>query len=160
MRIDDVYSPGLNPAGIQPGWLDTLPFPNPAAGSAFTRAVPGELGERLITVTATLTTSAVVANRIVSITYLDRSGNAFASVQMSNAVVASSSVTVFGMATWPVSAKGASGISALPIPDLLLTPGMSWQLSVSNMDAGDTLTGINSYMWRFPATALLPQPGG
>jgi hypothetical protein len=160
MRTDDVTAAGLNPAGIQPGWPDTVQFPSPAAGQPFTRVVPGDFAERLIAVTFTLTLDAVVANRVASLVFLDRNQVPFAKVKANNNAVASTSVTPWLMVGFNVLLLTVAGDSMIGLPDILLTPGQAWQIVVSGMDVGDTITGINASVWRYPMSEVEPSPGG
>lgn len=138
-----MMSPGLSPAGIQPGWLDTVLFTDPPSGQSFTRKVPGEFAERVIAVTGHLVTSAVTGNRQVVFQLLDRNGLTVVSAALTNNVVAGSTIDAFGVGNYAGSSKGASGTSLFPIPDLIVVPGMSWALAVTGIDPGITApTGL------------------
>lgn len=270
MRIDDVRSIGLDPAGVQPGWLDSLPFPNPAAGAALLRTVPSDMSERLRSVKYTFTPSAVAATRQPVFNVLDGQGNIVDQYLAGPPVPASFPITSFlsrravpdalqaqsndaeGSVNGPLaggviastgnlpqgeysvtvvvrlggttaatdgnnmqlqvgatvvevinqgSASGSVGnlgpvnvdapggqpitVNAIAagtgtatytaqivatliagtafygsLPDILIPAGWSWQIAVNAMDAGDTITNVRAAMWRYPATALLPSPGG
>jgi hypothetical protein len=59
------------------GWLQLVNGVQPAAGASFTRTVPGEFWERLLTISFTLVTSAAAGGRQLLLNFMDGDGNIF-----------------------------------------------------------------------------------
>lgn len=149
-----------DPPSYAVGWQEPVYLPNPAAGSSWSRPGDGRYLERLLAVTFTLTTSAVVANRFVTVVLTDVNGKMITEVPGSGAVAASSAVTVCLAAGGPQYASGVSGSSFGFLPDILTPPGYTWAASINGMDAGDTVTNIVLLKQKYPNdTASIPATG-
>lgn len=132
------------------GFTDVVAFAAPPAGQAVTHVIPSTYAESVLVACATLTTSAVVANRFPTLALLNGDSKVFATYAASSAIVASSAVTI----TWSVGpnvAGGAGGAApAVPLPDLILPPGLRVQLGAVNLDVGDALSGVYMMLAHFP----------
>lgn len=149
-----------DPPSYAVGWQEPVYLPNPAAGSSWSRQGDGRYFERLLAVTFTLTTSAVVANRFVTVALTDTNGKLITEVPGSGAVVASSTVTICLATGGPQYASGVSGSSFGFLPDILTPPGWTWLASITGIDAGDTVTGIVLLKQKYPNdTASIPAVG-
>lgn len=110
----------------------------PAAGAPYTFQVPAAgPGVQLVSFRGTLTTSAVVANRFVSLAVLDAGGNSVCQINNSPAVVASTTLQLNFLATVAAFQAAASGTALLPIPMRTLPAGWALKLNAGGMDAGD-----------------------
>ena len=138
-----------SPPHVRQGWQEVIKPANPAAGVTFTRKVPGETWERYLSVTFTLTTSAVVANRTVQIRLLDHDGSIVASISGGGTVVAGSTLNVRATVGLGYSDNNASGHTDQGLWDLLAQSGFQLNINVQGMDAGDTLTNIVILAQRF-----------
>jgi hypothetical protein len=76
------------------------------AGQSYTRTIPGEYWERLLSVSFTLATSATVANRTLAFNFASGDGYVFNSTPISNEIVASTTISGYGDLTYvtPVEA--------------------------------------------------------
>lgn len=141
------------------GWQEPVYLPNPAAGAGLTYIVDGRYYERVLAVTFTLVTSAVVANRFVQLYLLDTNGKIITSIQGAGTVVASTTVNVFLMLRAPTLSNGPSGGSFGFLPDLLLPPGWKWQITVFGEDAADQISAVVFLVQRFPNDAAAVTAG-
>ena len=122
----------------------------PAAGSSFTLAIPGETETRAVSIVATLTTGAAVANRYLTCQYLNNNGEVY-SVNGAAVVVTANTTQRFVWQLGRGAAEWASGTDVFcPLQDIFLEPGHQLQLNVANIQAADTLTGIQLVLQRFP----------
>lgn len=114
----------------------------PAAGATFKHTVPGDAWERLIAITFTLTTSATVANRIVTIDY--GRPNIGTWLQDGAAVVQTQSATgVFNGSDERANSEWNTGTAVFfPLWGGFLESGETFTINVANIDTTDTLTGI------------------
>lgn len=128
-----------------------VPVTNPAAGANFTFISAGLGPLRVMALAFTLTTSAVVANRTVSIEADDATDTVYR--LPAGSVQAASLVGRYG---------AAEGLSAVP------TVGLAWSISwpsggivldqgwrlrsvVDNIDAGDQLSAIRLWIEEYPS---------
>lgn len=123
----------------------TLPVNSPAAGVDFSFIPCGTDKVRLLTLTATLTTSAVVANRRPALAFSDKSAGTFWSADAINPQVASLAVTY----SWArgVGAQVASAIvtterAALQLPDMWLQGQDTIKSITGAIDVGDQWSNI------------------
>lgn len=122
---------------------------SPAAGAAFSQAVPGQYYQRLVSVFARLVTDANVADRTVYLEYLDPEGNR---ILIAGAPVAQAASTTtdyafqafVGQSDWPVDAT-----VLVTLPPLLLLPTFSWRIGAANIQTGDQLSRIRFVQERF-----------
>jgi hypothetical protein len=126
------------------GTVTELTPGNPAPGSTFTYTNTSGQAQTLNSVTWRLVTDATVANRFMSIQIKDASGNVIATaLQTGTGTPASTTITWFASAnTGAATFAGASGNQASGLPSVILQPGYSVTLAVSNMDAGDQISNI------------------
>lgn len=125
-----------------------VPGVSPAAGSAFALNIDPRYTSRLLAATFTLTTSAVVANRYVALEFRDGGGTAFV-VNAAGVVVLASSAQRFSGSSERGQSEWATNTDVLfPILPVELQGGMTLNIAVTNMDAGDTLTAIRLTFWR------------
>jgi hypothetical protein len=116
--------------------------PIPAAGAGFTFKPSGTNYNRLHAVTFSLTTSATVADRCVLLAIKHGDGGVVAAIPSPALQTAASTDSyTFARGLYPYSVNSASAVVA-PLPDLWLRLGDSIVVTVSNIDAGDTITNI------------------
>lgn len=116
---------------------------SPAAGADWSQAVPAGHLWQLLAVTATLTTSAVVANRSAKLILGDGT-NTFLTIPA--AVVQAASLG--GVYSWAVGANPASlgAVQLGPLPDLVLPPAWTIGVSTALLDVGDAWTAIRLHL--------------
>lgn len=122
---------------------------SPAAGAEFSTTIDGRYFVRLITVFCRLVTDANVADRQVSLQYLDEAGNPFA-IMGAPVTQAAATTTDYawqawlGQPDWPVS-----GTVLIPLAQVILQPPYSWKIDVDNVQATDALTRVRYLSDRF-----------
>lgn len=123
------------------GFLESVTVANPAAGSDWTYTVAAGTRERIVSVTATLTTSATVANRIPVIT-ITQGGNIVYQASPTAAQTATTALTYLftsGLQPW----TGAGGQIVVPLPpNLFLTGGNTISVTTTALQAGDQWSNI------------------
>lgn len=118
--LADAHALMALPPGLRRGNTRLLTGqPNPAAGANLAYPISNDYWERVLSVFAVLTTSAVAGVRVPSLTYVNADGTPFATVPLDLAVPASSAVTisadVFGSSS-PVAGPSAAGEGAVTNP--------------------------------------------
>jgi hypothetical protein len=124
------------------GFTDVVRLVNPPAGSVATHVIPSAASEIFLTACATLTASAVVATRFLTLTLANGDGSIFATFAATAGVVASGVATV----TWALGANipGGAGNAApcVPLPDIIMQPGWRVSIGAVGLDVGDQLSGL------------------
>lgn len=114
----------------------------PAAGADWVVKVPGGSVWELLSVRATLTTSAVVANRVPQLNYLDADGQPYASFPAGGNTPASSNFAfnwVQGIGYQNAVNPFVIGLPATPIP---LSPGFRITVATVGIDVTDQWSTI------------------
>lgn len=127
-------APGqLRPAALVRGrgWLQLVYPPAPAAGANLVHTVPGECWERLLSVAFTLSTSATVAARGISMNFTDGDGNIWNSSPIAQQIPASTTLSGYG--------DTHGGDTLLPGVDLSNEGSQTTPLALTTIA---TLTGI------------------
>lgn len=146
MSAYDVRGEELASGGRQ-FFPDHILVPSPAAGAGAVFALDSRFYWRFRTVRFLLTTSAVVANRFVTVDYCDPEGTRWVRNPAPVVQVASVAAQEYDF-TW--RGLQVSGIAGAPIftalSDVWVPPGWQLQVNVANVDVGDQLAGIRVYM--------------
>lgn len=135
------------------GWQERIVKPNPAPGSVWAHKADGRFNERVLSITYTFTTSAVVANRSIVVNLIDNNGVVIAQVPGSFGLAAGSVTTDFFMRGAPAFHYSQVVNTYQFLPDFMMPPDWSWQPAVVGLDAGDAFTGIAVMVQRFPNDA-------
>lgn len=136
------------------GLTDVLTPAAPAAGSNYSFTVGSQNVDGLIVrgVLATLTTDANAANRLFSLDFRWPRYGTVLRHAATTLITANTSATVF---QWDqahtVSEWNTSTPVFVPLTDILLTPGVTVQLTVDSIQAGDTITVISFVLEKFYA---------
>jgi hypothetical protein len=150
----------LAPFGWGLGYPDWVDVPQPAAGANASFTVDGSNYVRVIAARARLTTSVTVANRFVTLDYVDARAVVRASSGASVAVPASQTNQQHD---WHYNrGAGSSGAGATTVSPLLFTflpPGFVIRFTVANIDGTDQLSSLSLYLERFP-TGVRGEPTG
>lgn len=147
------------PPGYAVGWQEPLYLAKPAAGAGWAHQVDGRYSERLVSASFALATSAAVGNRFPQLQLLDTNGVAVLAVPVGDSVAPSSNLNPALMIGAPAFAFGTSGGTFGFIPDLLVPPGWTWQLTVFGGDVGDQITSVILIVQRFPNDTTSITPG-
>jgi len=129
---------------------------NPGAGSNFSFVIPSEYQWRPLGCTFTLTTSAVVANRFVTVQYLGSDGNPW-NASGAAVVTAANSVARYDGSMYINTGSWASGTDVFfPLDPFFLRGGDTLKINVTNIDVADTLTLIyftfDKYFQSYPVS--------
>jgi hypothetical protein len=140
-------------------WVELIQLPNPAAGGSATFRIPGETFAAVSHATVQLTTSAVVANRYVSLDIL--SGDSDVTFRaMTDTAHAASLTRSYSFAPGISGVASAAGGSVmLPFPSSLLAPGFSLRFTAVGIDAGDQFGELFLHLLRVPSGDS-PSTGG
>lgn len=140
----------LQSYGYGQGFYEILQVANPGAGLEATLTTPQNAVSRLVSVAFTLTTTAVVANRVVTIEYQDGNGSVFIRAGAAVAVVQSSTQEFSGQMGGGAASWSANTPVFFSLPNVFLEPGRVVVIDVDSIDVGDTLTAIFCGWERFP----------
>ena len=135
------------------GWQEPLYLPNPPAGGGWSHTVDGRWLERLVTARWIFTTDAVVANRSVRLSLSDVNGTIIMEVPATGVVTAGTVLAVELAVGLSAAGVAVPGVSAGPLPDLLVPPGWTWMARGITLDPGDTFTAVTLLVQRFPTDA-------
>lgn len=140
----------LSSFGDQGRFLDTLDIENPSAGANAASSVPGSSAVRVLAATATLTTSATVANRQVNLDYINGRGVTYVRNGAGLVIAANTTLQAFHWSSERSLAEWASGTPVyVPLLPLFLQPGWVVQFTVDNIQAADQLTACRLVIERF-----------
>lgn len=114
----------------------------PLAATAFVRAVDGIGLRRLLSLIATFTTSASVANRFLVLNVLDNDNNILYQSAFLVAVTASLTVTVSAYSGVTPQTTLVNNTALLNVPPFFLSLGEKLQLNALGTQAGDAITAI------------------
>lgn len=115
-----------------------LKLPTPAAAASFTRTIPSDNWERLLSLAFNLVTSAVAGTRTLAIVYQDGDGNIFNLTPISNEIGPSQNITAYAdlASVTPVAVPAShqsEGSQTSPAATTTITslvlPSGGWQLS-------------------------------
>lgn len=125
-------------------------FPKqPAAGANYSKKVDGKWWTRLLTCTFTLTTSATVADRLVTIDYTDPTGALYLSDGAPVALPASQTGVYFGSRGRTVSEWNTGTPTWFPLTAQFIPPGYTVGITVAAIDTTDQISGIGFLYERF-----------
>lgn len=125
--------------------LRQLEYPAaPLAGAAFTRAVDGLGLRRLLSLIATFTTSATVANRFLQLNATDNDNNIIFQAAFLVAVTASLTVQVSAYTGVTPQTTLVNNTALLSVPPFFLSVGEKLQLTAGGLQAGDAFTAIRA----------------
>lgn len=118
----------------------------PLAGAAFVRGIDGLGLRRLMSLIATFTTSATVANRFLTLNVLDNDNNVLYQAAFLVAVTASLTITVSCYQGVTPQTSLVNNTALINTPPFFLNLGEKLQLTAAGIQAGDTFTAIRA-MW-------------
>lgn len=149
----DAHSEPYQPPQTGPGFFNWITPGNPAAGVQLIRTVPGDVWEQPIFLRATLTTSAVVANRtpMLFLQPPTAQGTNVTGLEFPQPAQAATTTDRYNFAAnFGPANFNAGGRFLGSFATYILPPGSQWGLKVLSMDAGDTLFDIMMYVeqWR------------
>ena len=145
------------PVGVGLGWQEPFAGVSPAGGVGFTFVCDGRGIRRLTSLVFTLTTSADVADRVVTVEY--QGGDGLSYSVNGNPTAVTASLTQRFAASMQTVQGGTLTTTDLyfPLDPVFLFPGDSLRILVANQSATDALTAIRGVLERYPLDSdLLP----
>ena len=132
------------------GFRELDPVPSPSAGAPFTYKLDGSYDYRVLSVSATFTADATVANRLPYLSFVNEDNQDIWTIYTALTVVAGAVAQVTFISGYPVNEVQATTHAQAPIPDMLLTGGCSLVLGASGIDAGDQFSNVQVYREKYP----------
>lgn len=130
----------------------------PGAGLTASFGIDGSSWRRIVAARATLTTDANVANRLVSLDYIDGRGT---TRHKNSATVVQPASKTNVLYEWSRDRTSTDNVvdtlQALPLLEQWMPPGFVVKFNVTNIQAGDTLTGLSLWLERWDTG---PEAGG
>jgi len=140
----------LEPFAYGRGWLESIPGTQPSAGGGFVRDFEPQYISRLVAIRLRLDTSAVVANRVLTVQYQDGNGTNVEEDGAGVAALAGTSAQVYAGSYQRTSSEwGPAGPIFFPLCGRFMQGGQRLRINVLNMDAGDQLSAIVLSFERF-----------
>lgn len=132
------------------GYQQLVTPSSPQAGHSYQLPVAGDAWVRLISCAFTLSTSAIAANRIVTVQYGDPQGHVWAADGAAVNVTANSVAQQFyGSNQRTVSEWQSPGAVFFPLWGGFVQPGGTITVNVANIDATDQLGGLVLLLEKF-----------
>jgi hypothetical protein len=144
----------VEPLGFGLAFPDWITVNAPSAGNTASVSVEGAWYVRVVAARCTFSSDGNAANRLVTLDYVNARGQTYVQNGASVVVTASTSGQVFEwdrnrtVAEWNTNTPVWA-----PLLDEFLPPGFSIKFNVSNIQAGDTLTGLTLWVEKFPTGA-------
>ena len=140
----------LEAFGYGCGVQDFIPVAQPAAGANTSVQVDGRNYWRVLGARATLTTDANVANRLLSLDFINGRSITYMRNQPPVVIIASTTNQAF---EWKEQLTGSEWNSNTPVhtpvSSIFLPPGTLVQWTVTAIQAGDQLSGLSLTIERF-----------
>lgn len=150
----------LEPFAYGRGLVQFLDVATPAAGATTSLTVDGRWSMRVLAARLSLTTDANVANRLVTLDYIDGRGNTRLRNGAGVVWTANTSAQTFewdahrGLAEW-----AANTPVFLPLAPWFLPPNWVVKFNVTNIQATDAISGLSLWVETF-GTGTEGYPGG
>lgn len=118
------------------------PVVTPAAGAEFTKTVPGGVLWEVLEIFYTFVTSAIVANRSVSVAFQDADSNYLGRFSNAQAYPAGQTSRITYSSGFGYAQGGGATAVGLPNPPYILQSGDKMLSQTSLIDVGDQISGI------------------
>lgn len=154
---------GASPLAIPPGgdaskaWQEIFNPPPPAPGQDFQRKIPGETFEQFLFGRFLFVSSAAAGNRLIQFTIVDANNGfvgQFPALNTQGPGIAGGYNIVTGAG---IPYATAFNVQIIPIPPILLTPGMVISVDIAGVAAGDAITLCSFAMLRIPTGTPAPE---
>lgn len=131
-----------------PDWLDVA---TPAAGVTATVTVPGEYYYRLVAARLSITTDANVANRFVSLDFVNARDITYLQNGAGLVVTASTTTQVFQWDSNRTVGEWAANTPVFaPLCPVFLPPAFKIRFNVASIQATDQISGLRLWVEKFP----------
>jgi hypothetical protein len=148
------YGP-VQPFGYRTGYPDWLDVPTPAAGATASVTVDGRWWLRVLAARLTITTDATVANRYISLDFIDGRGNTRLKNGASVLVTASTTAQAFEWQGNLNFANWAAGTPVFcPLAPWFLPPSWVVKFNVASIQATDAISGLSLWVEKFQTDDL------
>lgn len=146
--------------GYHDPYYDLTPIVKPAAGSGFTFKIAGDWYVKPVSLALSLTTSAAVASRGISLQYQDGDGNVYGQYDQLTLQTA----TLTNVYTWAIGIDSATvdpakGPGTKVIPDIMMPSGHKLVVAVANIQAADQISSIFLWARKYPTGPVEPAYG-
>lgn len=122
----------------------------PAAGATASYIIPGSFAARVLAARLSITTDANVANRLVTLDYIDSRGVTRLRNGVGNVITASTTAQTFEWDCNRTIAEWATNTPIFaPVAPLILYPGWSVKFNVTNVQATDAISGLSLWVEQF-----------
>jgi hypothetical protein len=140
----------LQPFSFGIGYQDFIPVTTPAAGANAVFTVESRNWIRVLGARATVTTSATVANRFVSLDFINARTQTYIRNAAGVIVLASTTNQVFEWNMARTRAEWAANTPVLaPLLPVFLPPGTTVQITLDSIQAADAITAVSLTVERF-----------
>lgn len=144
----------VQPFGVGLAYADWLDVTTPAAGATASVTVGGENFVRVMAARLVITTDATVANRLVTLDYINARAVTYVQNGASVVVTASTTAQVFEWHRNRTVAEWNAGTPIWsPLLDELLPPGFVIKFNVASIQTTDQISGLRLWVERFPSGA-------
>lgn len=141
----------VEPFGYGVAYPDWLDLATPAAGAVQTLTVPGEYNMRVVAATLTITTDANVANRFVSLDFINARGITYVRNAASVLLTASTTAQSFYWAIDRTVAEWNTGTPVfVPLLNAFLPPGFAVKFAVDSIQATDAISNLHLWVEKYP----------
>lgn len=128
-------------------YADWLTVTTPAAGAAATYTVPGQFAARLLAARLTITTDANVANRFVSLDYIDAKGTTRLRNAIAKVFAANTTAQAFEWSAQRTTGEWVANAPVLaPLAPWWLPPGFTVKFAVDAIQATDQISGLSLWI--------------
>lgn len=134
-----------------------VPVASPAAGAEWSAQVPSGAVWIVDSITALLTTSAVVANRSPDLQVTDNDGALLSAVPPPASIAASLAARYYWLRTIAAAWAAGANKQPTPLPTTILPAGAIIKSSTLNLDVGDAWTAIVLYVIELTEHSILAQ---
>lgn len=162
----DVTQGILEPFAVGLGFVDWIEVAQPAAGASAQVTVEGQWSMRVLAARASITTDANVANRVVTLDYINARGQTYVQNGAAALVLASTTAQVFEWDIGRTVSEWNTGTTIwAPCQNMLMPPGFVVKFNVASIQVGDQLSGLRLWVEKFPtgprgyAQGAVPAPG-
>jgi hypothetical protein len=149
----------VGPFAYGPAYPQWLPVTTPAAGATATVTVDGKWNLRPLAARLSLTTDANVANRLVTIDYVDARGNTWLQNGAGLVVTANTTAQTFEFDAHRTVAEWAANTPVFaPLAPFFLPPGFRVKFNVLNIQATDAISGLSLWFETFQGDDFRADP--
>jgi hypothetical protein len=156
----------LEPFSVGLGYADWIDVATPAAGATASVTVEGGWFMRVLAARLAITTDANVANRLVTLDFINGRGVTYVQNGASLLVTASTTAQVF---EWDIHRSVSEWNTGTPVwaplQSVVMPPGFTVKFNVASVQATDQISGLHLWVEKFQTgprgipQGMVPAPG-